>query len=148
MRGRLLVGLAVLVVAGTALVAVGVGQGSPPRQRPLSAAAQAREVATLAHASGVLGSGEALFGAHGCDSCHTIAAGGYSGRLGPRLDIQPPGTTTAAIEASILHPPSGIPGFESGLMPENFATRLPRRDVQAIAAFVAAAANAAHGPGR
>ena len=44
-----------------------------------------------------------------------------------------------------MHPPRGIPGFESGLMPENFATRLPRGDVRAIAAFVAAAANAVGG---
>ena len=148
MRGRVLVGLAVLVVAGTALVAVGVGQGSPPKQLPLSRAAQAREVAALAHAGGEVRGGQMLFDAHGCDSCHTIAAGGYGGRLGPRLDVQPPGTKAAAIEQSIVNPPRSIPGFEPGLMPENFATRLPRRDIRAIATFVAAAAAAANGPGR
>ncbi len=146
MRGRLLAGLAVLVVAGTALVAVGVGQGSPPRQLLLSRAAQAREVAALAHAGGEVARGQVLFDSHGCDRCHTIAAGGYGGRLGPRLDVQAPGTNAAAIESFILHPPRVIPGFQPGLMPENFGTRLSRSDIRAIATFVAAAAAAARGP--
>jgi cytochrome c553 len=144
---RLSAGLAVLVLAGTALVAVGVGQGAPPAQFPLSAAAQAREVRAIAHAGPEVKRGEVLFNGHGCDACHTIAAGGYHGRLGPRLDVQSPGVTAAQIEGSITDPPHEIPGYEPGLMPENFAERLPAKDIRALAAFVAAAANAADGHG-
>ena len=142
---RLAAGLAALVVVATVLVAVGVGQGSPPHPLALSTAAQAREVRAIAHAGPGVQRGEALFGDHGCSACHTIAAGGYSGALGPRLDVQAPGTTAARIESSITDPPHDIPGYEPGLMPENFAARLPRGDISALAAFVAAAANAAGG---
>jgi mono/diheme cytochrome c family protein len=130
-----------VVLAATVLVAVGVGQGSPPPQRPVSAAAVSRELTALAHASGPVARGEVLFSAHGCSDCHTIAAGGSTGQLGPRLDAEP--LPAAAVTAFIAHPPQGIPGFQSGLMPENFAHRLAARDIDDIAAFVAAASKAA-----
>jgi cytochrome c6 len=145
MIGRAVPLLAGLVLAGTALVAVGVGQGAPPQALHLSAAARAREIRALAHAGPEVRRGEVLFDSHGCADCHTIAAGGSGGRLGPRLDVQSPGTTAAQIEASITDPPRGIPGYESGLMPEDFGTRLPAGDIRALATFVAAAAHAAAG---
>ena len=131
-----------VVLAATVLVAVGVGQGSPPRQPKFSAAAVARELASLGHATGAVARGQELFGSHGCSDCHTIAAGGYSGQLGPRLDATP--LPAAAVESFVKDPPRGIPGFEPGLMPENFDQRLPARDIDDIAAFVAAASGATH----
>jgi mono/diheme cytochrome c family protein len=136
--------LVLLVAAGTVLVAAGVGQGAPPRQPPLSARAQAREIRALVHAGPQVRRGERLFAAHGCDACHTIAAGGYGGRLGPRLDVQSPGTSSGEIESSIVDPPHSVPGYEAGLMPEDFARRLPHRDIQALAAFIATAGRAAN----
>jgi mono/diheme cytochrome c family protein len=132
-----------LVLVVTVLVAVGVGQGSPPPAFPISARAARSEIAAVARGDAVTRRGEQLFGGHGCGDCHTMAAGGYGGRLGPRLDAVLAGTGVSQIEADIIHPPHGIPGFESGLMPEDFGSRLPHRDIVALATFLHAAAQGA-----
>ena len=130
-----------VVLAATVLVAVGVGQGSPPHQPAVSAAAVARELTALEHASATVKRGQMLFSSHGCSDCHTIAAGNYTGQLGPRLDGEP--LPAAAVMAFIANPPKGIPGFEAGLMPENFTHRLPAADIRDISAYVAAVSRAA-----
>ena len=91
--------------------------------------------------------GEQLFDEHGCGDCHTMAAGGYGGRLGPRLDAILQGTGVSQIQADIIHPPPDIPGFEAGLMPQNFGSRLPRGDIRALAAFIRTAAQGAAAAG-
>jgi mono/diheme cytochrome c family protein len=130
-----------LVLVATVLVAVGVGQGSPPPEPQVSAAAQAHEVTALSHVTGQIAQGRGLFSSDGCADCHTLAAGRYGGQLGPRLDAGP--LPAAAVQAIVDSPPHSIPGFQTDLMPRNFARRLPARDVRAIAAFVAAASGAA-----
>ena len=130
-----------VVLAATVLVAVGIGQGSPPRQPEVSAAVVARELTALEHASATVKRGQELFSSHGCSDCHTIASGGYTGQLGPRLDGEP--LPAAAVKAFIANPPRGIPGFEAGLMPENFTQRLPAADIRDISAYVAAVSKAA-----
>ena len=139
------IGLAILVLVGTVLVAVGVGQGGPPRALPISAAARAREIHAVAAAGHQVHQGEQLFSGHGCSDCHTMAAGHYSGRLGPRLDVQSQGDPVKAILAKIKHPPDDDKGYEAGLMPENFGSRLSAHDLQALAAYIHVAATAAKG---
>ncbi|HLI59709.1 MAG TPA: c-type cytochrome [Solirubrobacteraceae bacterium] len=139
---------AVVVLAGTGLVAAGVGQGAPPPALPLSPGAARSEIRAVVHGSALARRGERLFGDHGCGDCHTIAAGGFDGRLGPRLDAILQGTPAAMVEQDIIHPPHSIPGYEAGLMPEDFGRRLPRADVRALAAFIATAARGAANPGR
>ena len=138
---------ALAVLVATILVALGVGQGSPPPAYPVSPRAAHREIAAVAHGSALARRGEQLFDTHGCGDCHTLAAGGYGGRLGPRLDAILQGTGVSQIEALIVHPPHSIPGFEAGLMPENFASRLPRADIRALAVFLRTAAQGAAGGG-
>jgi mono/diheme cytochrome c family protein len=143
MSRRLGVLAAGVVLVVTVLVAVGVGQGSPPPTFPLSHRAVAGELAAVAHGSALTRRGEQLFDSHGCGDCHTMAAGGFGGRLGPRLDAILQGTGVSQIQADIIHPPTSIPGFEAGLMPENFGSRLPRGDIRAVAAFIHTAAQGA-----
>lgn len=143
MTRRLGVTGAVVVLVVTVLVAAGVGQGSPPAAFPLSEKAVRGELAAVAHSSALARHGQHLFGTHGCGDCHTIAAGGYGGRLGPQLDAILQGTGVSQIEADIIHPPHSIPGFEAGLMPENFGSRLPQADIHALATFIEAAAQGA-----
>ena len=138
-------GLTILVLVGTGLVAAGVGQGAPPRALPISAAAKAREIRRVAAAGHEVHTGERLFSSDGCAACHSLAAGGYDGRLGPRLDVQSQGSSVKDIIANILHPPDDDSGYEAGLMPENFAARLSARDLHALAVYVHAAASAAKG---
>jgi len=141
---------AFVILVGTILVATGVGQGSPPRTYPISQRAERSEIEAVAHGSALARHGEQLFDEHGCGDCHTMAAGGDNGRLGPRLDVASQGNTLRGIEEDITDPPRDIPGYEPGLMPENFGSRLPRSDVRALAAFIQTAAGgaaAASGPG-
>jgi mono/diheme cytochrome c family protein len=143
MTRRLGVLAAGVVLVITVLVAVGVGQGSPPPTYPVSQRAIHSEIAAVTNGSALARHGEQLFDEHGCGDCHTMAAGGYGGRLGPRLDAILQGTGVSQIEADIVHPPNSIPGFEAGLMPENFGSRLPRSDVHALAVFLHTAAQGA-----
>ena len=142
---RIAAAVAVLVAVGTVLVAVGVGQGSPPSSATLSAAQRAREIKTIDNAGPAVMRGRELFASHGCGACHTIASANASGRLGPELDAVLPGTSAAAIQRLITDPPKTFPPFQAKLMPEDFGTRLPRADIQSLATFIAAAANAAQG---
>ena len=138
-------GIAVLVLIGMVLVAAGVGQGDPPQALSISAAGRAREIRVVAAAGPEVHLGESLFDSHGCDDCHTMAAGNYSGRLGPRLDVQSQGDSISAVLGNIRNPPDDDKGYEKGLMPENFGTRLSSRDLRALAVYINAAATAAKG---
>jgi Cytochrome c len=109
--------LAAAVIVATVLVAVGVGQKHPPHALAVSTAAQARELSAVTHASSVVEDGETLFHSHGCSDCHTLAAAGYKGKLGPRLDAIAQGDSAKAILGNILSPPDDDPGYEAGLMP-------------------------------
>ena len=134
-----------LVLVVTALVAVGLAQGSPPHALPISPGAQAREIAAVEHAGPVVAHGQALFDDHGCGDCHTMAAGGYKGRLGPRLDVQAQGNKVDDIVKNITHPPNDDKGYEAGLMPKNFGKRLSQADLHALAVYIDTAATAAAG---
>jgi hypothetical protein len=139
--------LAVLVIVATVLVAVGLGQKHPPHKLRISAASEAREVSVVNHGVAQVKDGELLFSSHGCDDCHTLAAGNYRGRLGPRLDVQSQGDSAKAIQGNIVSPPTDDPGYEAHLMPENYGSRLSSHDLVALAAFIHAAASAAKGSG-
>jgi mono/diheme cytochrome c family protein len=132
--------LALLVVVVAALVLLGVGQGHPGPLVPVSASAQASARTRIAALGAVGQAGRAVFHSQGCDDCHTIAAAGAGGRLGPNLDGYLPSYSTKAIEALILRPPTTIAGFTKDLMPKNFAKRLTPSQLAAVAAFIHAAA--------
>jgi mono/diheme cytochrome c family protein len=143
--GRLGYGAAVLVIVVTVLVAIGVGQKHPPHPLDVSAVAQRREQSAVRGADAEVKSGETLFGARGCSDCHTIAAGDYSGRLGPRLDAIAQGDSAKEILGNIASPPDDDPGYEPGLMPEDYGSRLTSHDLRALATYINAAASAAKG---
>jgi mono/diheme cytochrome c family protein len=67
-----------------------------------------------------------VFAEAGCGSCHTFAAAGSSGAVGPNLDDAAPSAETAA---AVIR--SG-----AGTMPP-FAGRLSDAEIEAVAAFVA-----------
>ncbi len=146
-RNRILAGVAGLVLVITVLVAVGVGQGSPPPKLAISQAAIQRELAAARTGSAQVKEGEALFSAHGCNACHSMAAGNYDGQLGPRLDVMSQGDNTHDIEMNIVQPPDDDKGYEAGLMPENFGKRLSQHDLTALAVYIHAVSAAAKGSG-
>ena len=90
--------------------------------------------------------GKKAFTDNGCNSCHTLAAAGATGTIGPDLDKL---KTYAAganmpledfIRESIVHPNDYIEkGYPKGVMPESFGS-LPKPTLDALVAFLAASA--------
>jgi cytochrome c oxidase subunit 2 len=88
-------------------------------------------------------SGKAVFTANGCASCHTLAAAGAKGTVGPDLDKLPQEAQKAGkplqdfIRESIVHPNDYIePGFQPNIMPGSFSS-LPKAQLDALVSFLA-----------
>ena len=86
--------------------------------------------------------GKAVFESNGCGSCHTLAAAGASGKVGPDLDKLPDLAQKADkpledfIRESIVDPNAYVePGFPKGVMPP-FST-LPKDQLDALVQFLA-----------
>ena len=89
--------------------------------------------------------GKAVFtGSAGCGSCHTLAAAGTTGTVGPNLgtsivpDAKKAGMPVKAfIMDSILKPNSFItPGYGPNVMPQTFGQTLTPTQVQALVNFI------------
>ena len=70
--------------------------------------------------------GAEVFASAGCGSCHTLAAAGASGNVGPNLDAARPSRSLVAQRVT----------FGQGAMPA-FAGQLSADDIDAVAAYVA-----------
>jgi cytochrome c oxidase subunit 2 len=85
--------------------------------------------------------GKAVFASNGCASCHTFAAAGATGKVGPDLDKLPAYAQQAGkpleafVKESIVDPNAYVqPGFPKNVMPA-FAT-LPPDQLDALVAFL------------
>jgi mono/diheme cytochrome c family protein len=98
--------------------------------------------------------GKTIFtGVGGCGSCHTLAAAGTTGTVGPNLDqrlktdcASPQsqsirGTTLdKCIHTAIVDPYAYIPsGYAKGIMPDTFSKTLSPSQIQALVAFLSSA---------
>ncbi|MGO9907499.1 MAG: c-type cytochrome [Solirubrobacteraceae bacterium] len=98
--------------------------------------------------------GKTIFtGVGGCGSCHTLAAAGTTGTVGPNLDtrlksdcatpesMQVRGTTLEkCIHTAIVDPYAYIPsGYTKGIMPDTFSKTLSPSQIQALVAFLSTA---------
>ena len=72
--------------------------------------------------------GKQVFETAGCAGCHTLAAAGASGSIGPDLDKVKP--TLAIVERQVNH--------GGGVMP-SFAGKLSKTEIAAVAKFVSTA---------
>jgi mono/diheme cytochrome c family protein len=124
----------------------------------LVAAHPGQDTGALASAGGVTGTtpaaGEKVFtGIGGCGSCHTLAAAGTTGTVGPNLSqrlksdcltaasmkIRGP-TLKQCIMTAITKPYSYLPsGYSAGVMPSTFAQRLTKSEITALVNFVSTA---------
>ena len=117
------------------------------------------DTGALASAGGVTGTtaaaGKAVFtGVGGCGSCHTLAAAGTTGIVGPNLDMRlrsdcalPASkrirglTLQKCIETAITDPYAYIPtGYHAGVMPSNFAKTLSKTEITGLINFLSTAA--------
>jgi mono/diheme cytochrome c family protein len=140
--------LAGVVVAGLGCAIAGIGMGEAPAERaPAPGAAEVAAATRRIAAGGAsVRHGRELFAEQGCDRCHSIAATGAEGRLGPRLD-----TLDEDLDdnlESIVEPRRDIvDGYPSMLMPADFEARLDDAELRALAAFVTAASGGAQDGG-
>ena len=123
-------GAAALAFAVVAL-AIGIDDGS----RGEGAASATAAPATGAPAGHE--SGRAIFARMGCGSCHTLAAAGSTGQIGPNLDGRLGQHTRASLIARITASPSAPDDFSA--MPTNFASRMNARELDALVRFLLAA---------
>lgn len=81
--------------------------------------------------------GKQIFEASSCGSCHTLAAAGATGNIGPVLDKVLPGQTPAMVKESIVKPDADIAkGFSPGVMPPNFGETLKPDEIDALVQYL------------
>ena len=117
----------VLPVAGGLLFAtlIGVWYTSALwlyRQAPTPAAAATAPIPAAANPA----AGAAVFTSAGCGSCHTLAAAGSHGQVGPNLDRLHP--SFAAVQGQVTNGGGGMPSFRS---------QLSGAQIRDVAAYVA-----------
>jgi mono/diheme cytochrome c family protein len=94
--------------------------------------------ATAEEPSGSPGAGRAVFLAQGCGTCHTFAAAGSQGTVGPNLDETLAGQDDAYIRRSIVDPNAEIAqGFSAGVMPDTYEEQLSPKQLSDLVAFLA-----------
>jgi cytochrome c oxidase subunit 2 len=72
-----------------------------------------------------------------CGSCHTLAAAGTSGTVGPNLGTVLKGKPAAFIKQSILQPNAQVaPGYQANIMPQNFGQTLSPAQVNALVKYL------------
>jgi mono/diheme cytochrome c family protein len=82
--------------------------------------------------------GAALFDANGCGGCHTLAAAGSTGTVGPALDGALKGRDEAFIEESIVDPNANVAkGQPPDVMPQTFGTQLTPEEIDALVQYLA-----------
>jgi mono/diheme cytochrome c family protein len=72
--------------------------------------------------------GRVVFRTAGCAGCHTLAAAGARGLIGPNLDTDTPRPTRSAVILRLTYGAGGMPSFRD---------RLSRSEMEAVADFVA-----------
>lgn len=81
--------------------------------------------------------GKQLFSAQGCNGCHTFAAAGATGTIGPDLDKVLKGKDAGFVHESIVDPNKEIaPGYQPNIMPGNFGQSLSPAQIDDLVAFL------------
>ncbi len=98
--------------------------------------------------------GKSVFTSAGCSSCHTLAAAGATGTIGPDLDARLRSDCASAaskpirgatlqecIHTAITKPYAFIPsGYHAGVMPSTFAQTLSSAQIQALVSYLSSVA--------
>jgi cytochrome c oxidase subunit 2 len=114
-----------LAVAAAAMVVVALTSGEGDTRQ----AATPRPVADR--------SGLDVWVEHGCGSCHTLAAANATGTLGPDLGATLEGMPAAYVKESIVAPAAAATaGYDAGMMPEDYGTRIPPDDLDRLVTFL------------
>ncbi len=92
---------------------------------------------------GAASAGKAVFENNACASCHTLAAAGATGKVGPDLDNLPAFAKQAGqplesfVRQSIVDPNAYVqPGFPKNVMPPTFGSSLSKTELDALVQFL------------
>ncbi len=94
--------------------------------------------------------GQAAFQSNGCGSCHTLAAAGAKGKVGPDLDTLAEEAQRAGkpleefVRESIVDPNAYVEkGYPKGVMPQDFGTSIPKPQLDALVGYLVQSAKGA-----
>ena len=121
--------------AGTLGGEVTIGTGTNPTSTPVvtsdvdpaatTAAASTGATTASAASPGDAAAGAAVYSSAGCGGCHTLAAAGSAGNVGPNLDQLKP--DYAAVMKQVTNGGNGMPAFSG---------TLSAADIQNVSAYV------------
>jgi cytochrome c oxidase subunit 2 len=87
--------------------------------------------------------GAAIFKNNGCGACHTLAAAGASGKVGPDLDKlaaeakQASQPLSSFVRTSIIDPNAYIqPGYPRNVMPQTFGKALSKQQLDSLVSYL------------
>lgn len=81
--------------------------------------------------------GKAVFASQGCSGCHTFAAAGANGTVGPNLDQVLKGKDASFVHESIVDPNAEIAkGFPPNVMPQDYGSKLSEKQLADVVAFL------------
>jgi mono/diheme cytochrome c family protein len=141
-KGWLAEAWAFLAIAAIAFVGgLLVGDlGSSPQTETIHASATEAEEASTQEAGGEpgTGGGAQVFAANGCGNCHTLAAAGSTGEVGPNLEESlAPDDDTAGIEEMIANPNlEVIEGYPANVMPKDYGESLSPAELHDLSEFL------------
>lgn len=131
---------------GTRTVTVSASAPAPTTTAAATTTAAPAKTTTAA-AAGSAAAGKTVFLSSGCGSCHTLAAAGTSGKVGPDLGTSPTADAkadgnmklAAFVQQSIVDPNAYIAkGFPKGVMPGTFGSTLSKTQLADLVAFIVA----------
>jgi mono/diheme cytochrome c family protein len=92
--------------------------------------------------------GAQVFEENGCGGCHTLAAAGSTGQIGPDLDGALKSKTEDFIRTSIIDPNAEIAkSYPPDVMPQSFGTDLSSDELDALVQYLAESTGAKGGGG-
>ena len=78
-----------------------------------------------------------VWAAQGCGSCHAFAPAGATATIGPNLANSLGGRSRDYIRESIVAPNAKVDGERSSIMPEGYAKKLSKAELDALVEFIA-----------
>jgi mono/diheme cytochrome c family protein len=107
------------------------------KEKPRTETGTTTKTTTQPGPKGDAAAGKAVFGAQGCASCHTFAAAGATGKVGPDLDEALKGKDPEFIHESIVDPNKVIAkGYQPNVMPQTFGQTLSAKQIDDLVAFL------------
>jgi mono/diheme cytochrome c family protein len=83
------------------------------------------------------GPGAQVFANNGCAGCHTFAAAGSNGNVGPNLDEVLPGMSSAMINMSIVNPNAKVEtGYPPNVMPQTYGDTITPDDLKDLVDYL------------